>query len=124
MERRKSHRFKTDKVVQGRIPATPVLVTVLDLSTSGCMLRYDGPPIRPGTSILLDLSELSEVAGQVIWRDTQLLGVQFDQDLTADAVVRMVAKDVDHFDQHTALKDRFGRTLPGLRAHLRSGPGS
>lgn len=120
MERRKTHRFKTDRAVQARIPATPVLVTVLDLSTAGCMIRYDGPPIRPGTSILLDLSEMDEVSGQVIWRETEKMGVEFHQELAADAVARLAARDVDHFDQRAALKDRFGRTLPGLRARMRS----
>jgi len=64
-------------------------VHVVNLSTSGMMVRSDAPP-EPGTIAIFDLGSV-ERRGRVIWRDTDRCGVQFMVPLTDTELDRLMA---------------------------------
>ncbi len=107
-----------EKEVVGRIPATPVNVTVLDLSTSGCLVEATAPLIKQGRTILLSLSDSVEIAGQVVWQDGSRFGVQFHREISTDELSSLMVRPDDR-ESGTSLRDRFGRLLPPLSARIR-----
>jgi hypothetical protein len=96
-----------------RVPATPTLATVLNLSASGCLLESDQPCISHGSTILIQLPGACEIAGQVMWCRGSRVGVKFNSGLEAGVVAAILGGD---HAMHEAgnLKDKFGRDLPPL----------
>ena len=123
MDQRKSYRTKVNRTVVGRIPATPIAVTVLDLSTGGCAIEVGAIAIPPGTTILLELSNLVEAAGRVVWSDARRIGIEFYDRLTADELLSVLRDDGNGSPSGaTAIRDSFGRELPPLSAQIRVVP--
>ena len=115
MERRKSYRTVTNRVVTGRAPATPITGTLLNISETGCLLQ-SAHMLRAGTTIVLELSATEEVAGQVAWNKGDKSGIEFHQRLCPETLLGLISTDVDHLDTSAILRDRFGRGLPDLPA--------
>ena len=123
MDQRKSYRTKVNRTVVGRIPATPIAVTVLDLSTGGCAIEVGAIAIPPGTTILLELSNLVEASGRVVWSDARRIGIEFYDRLTADELLSGLRDDGNGSPRGaTAIRDSFGRELPPLSAQIRVVP--
>ena len=107
----------------GRIPATPIRVTVLDLSAGGCALDASGIAIPKGTTILLELSPRVEAAGRIVWSDDEKIGIEFYDQLTAEGLLSVLRDgNNDPAGDEAAMHDRFGRELPPLSAQLRVVP--
>jgi hypothetical protein len=123
MDQRKSYRTKINRTVAGRIPATPITVTVLDLSTGGCAIEIGAIAIPPGTTILLELSKKVEAGGRAVWSDAQRIGVEFYDRLTADELLSVLRESRDDVSgDEAAMHDQFGRELPPLSAQMRVVP--
>ena len=106
-------REAVDRKVRGRVPATPVAATIVDLSNSGCRGRAEGLP-QPGATILLRLFAGEEVAGEVVWRRGDEFGVKFHQEIGDELVARF--QENAAFEESTGgeVRDKFGRRLPPL----------
>lgn len=63
---------------------------LLDVSEGGAMLNAS-PPLPIGCKLLLERQNL-EVPGIVRWIDGNRFGIQFDEPITEDAVLALVAK--------------------------------
>ena len=123
MDQRKSYRTKINRTVAGRIPATPITVTVLDLSTGGCAIEIGAIAIPPGTTILLELSKKVEAGGRAVWSDAQRIGVEFYDRLTADELLSVLREGRDDVPgDEAAMHDQFGRELPPLSAQMQVVP--
>ena len=119
MERRTSHRVELSRRAIGRVPATPIEVTVLNLSATGCLMQVHGERIAPGTTVLLNLTSELEVAGQVVRQAGDQVGLQFHHPLSAQLVMDLLGRDDPRRDIDSPLTDSFGRDLPPLSAHMR-----
>ena len=119
IERRGAHRFTANFRVAGRVPATPVEVTILNLSVRGCLLAHAQESIRVGTTIVLDLSQLDAVTGQVVRQSGDQLAIEFHESLSPEALGRLLPADVDHHSSASELKDRFGRLVPPLNRRFK-----
>jgi len=123
MDQRKSYRTKINRTVVGRIPATPITVTVLDLSTGGCAIEVGSIAIPPGTTILLELTKTVEAAGRAVWADAQRIGIEFYDRLSADELLSVLRDCRQESDgDEAAMRDQFGRELPPLSAQMRVVP--
>lgn len=76
----RARRFKMFHVAEMRVLDARVKVHVVNLSSSGLMLRSDAPP-SVGTVAIFDLG-VAERRGRVVWCDTDRCGVQFMVPLT------------------------------------------
>lgn len=115
MERRKSYRTLTNRIVTGRAPATPFSGTLLNISETSCLLE-SSHPLRTGTTVVLELSASEQVSGQVAWHQGKKSGIEFHEKLLPETLLGLIGTDVDHLDASGILRDRFGRILPDLRA--------
>lgn len=92
MERRTEQRWVANASVSCRIPATPIPVTICNVSKRGCQARigerYD---VRKGFSILIDLTPDLTVLGRVIWQKGNNFGVRFDRPLTEGEVAQAIS---------------------------------
>lgn len=121
MERRDSYRMKTTRRISARVPATPIDVTVLDLSSTGCMIQIDhSAPIAARTTILLALAQHEDIAGEVVWRKRDRAGVQFHERIAVEQLLAMLKSDSPAGDQ-AQLTDGFGRPLPPFPGKIRYG---
>jgi hypothetical protein len=92
MERRIEQRWVANASVSCRIPATPIPVTICNVSKRGCHVRIgELHDVRKGISILIDLTPDLTVLGRVIWQEGNDFGVRFDRPLTDDAVAQAVS---------------------------------
>jgi hypothetical protein len=87
MERRSTDRLTIDLRTTCRVPATPHSVTVVDVSHSGCRLRFGDTNVVPGTTIYLDLQPAASVSGQVAWVGGGNAGVRFHRRLGSELAV-------------------------------------
>jgi hypothetical protein len=117
VERRRSDRSNINATVFGRVPATPVAVTICDISIAGCRVQSDGS-MSPGSTVLLGLLNELEVAGQVVWRKNGWLGIKFHEPIPAADLKRFINPADDQFHGGAGLTDNFGRQLPGLSARI------
>ncbi len=69
--------------------------------------------------MLLELSEVDEIAGQVVWKDGSRAGVKFHEELSEEALRRLVEPEIENSQEDKALRDNFGRPLPPLGAQIR-----
>ncbi|VXC53262.1 PilZ domain-containing protein [Sphingomonas sp. AX6] len=76
----RARRFKMFHIAEMRVLDARVKVHVVNLSSSGLMLRSDAPP-AVGTVAIFDLGA-AERRGRVVWCDTDRCGVQFMVPLT------------------------------------------
>ncbi|MHA3841770.1 PilZ domain-containing protein [Sphingomonas aestuarii] len=76
----RARRFKMFHVAEMRVLDARVKVHVVNLSTSGLMLRSDAPP-STGTTAIFDLG-IAERRGRVVWCQADRCGVQFLVPLT------------------------------------------
>lgn len=79
VERRAEKRFDIDTKVSCRIPATPILSIIRNMSPDGCMLEVTGTSLEPGGTVLLQLVEDQHVVGSVIWANRKRHGIQFER---------------------------------------------
>lgn len=71
----RTRRYKIFHVAEMRVLNARVKVHVVNLSTSGLMLRSDAPP-PTGTTAIFDLG-IAERRGRVVWCQKDRCGVQF-----------------------------------------------
>lgn len=81
MERRLAYRFLADKAVNCRVPATPAIAQLVDISTGGCRIQVQSSLVVPGGTILLELVEGFHAVGKVLWRNGKEAGISFSQTL-------------------------------------------
>jgi hypothetical protein len=96
-----------------RVPATPTLVAVLNISPAGCLFESENPCISRGSTILMIFPLLGEIAGQVVWRERSRIGVKFNSSLGAGVVAAILSRDTTRRAVGN-MKDKFGRDLPHL----------
>ena len=77
MERRITDRMPTEVGVSCRVPASPELATLVDLSRSGCRLEFARRNIDPGATVNLDFRTGKPIGGEVVWTDGSYAGVRF-----------------------------------------------
>ena len=108
-----SLRVSVNLWVVGRVPATPIVANLVDLSETGCRIHsHDGHLIAPGATILLNISTSSEVAGQIVWQRGEQFGVRFRVPISEELVQQLVL-DSSHRDASgLGVLDSFGRPLP------------
>ncbi len=119
MERRKSPRSPVDREVAARIPATPMVARILDMSTSGCLAEAHSPLIREGRTILLNLSGTDEITGTIAWQEGDRVGIKFLEEISQETLSRVLKSDGGESQENTTMRDRFGRALPPLAANFR-----
>jgi hypothetical protein len=119
MEHRRTDRFSTHLQVRGRIPASPIAATILDVSTTGCRLEAASPLVKPGATILLDLPGGGAVAGQIVWRDDAECGVKFHEQISGRIIAQIISGEVAAAPLEDFARDRFGRRLPALRSRTK-----
>ncbi len=85
----RARRFKLFHLAEMRMPGARVKVHVVNLSTSGLMIRSDASP-DPGTIAIFDLGS-AERRGRVVWRDADRCGVQFMVPLTDSELDTLLA---------------------------------
>lgn|GEM_PF-6831498 len=76
----RARRFKMFHLAEMRVMDARIKIHVVNLSTSGMMLRSDVAP-APGTIAIFDLGSV-ERRGRVVWSDSDRCGVQFMVPLT------------------------------------------
>lgn len=116
MERRRNNRSATNREVVAHDPASPIKARILDLSVSGCKALSDSRQIAPGVAVLIDLSENTTIGGQVVWRESDLFGVRFDQNISVETVTLFTQDESVDIKGESFVRDRFGRRLPNLGA--------
>lgn len=110
----RARRFKTFHLAEMRLMDTRVKVHVVNLSTSGLMLRSEAAP-SPGTIAIFDLGA-AERRGRVVWCDQDRCGVQFLVPLTdSELDALMVPSATTQSPARAALK-RLGARLAVSRA--------
>lgn len=72
-----------------RIPHADARITVLNLSATGCKLRTDSEAACKGTTVLVRLSAVDEIPGQIVWREQDLCGVHFHREIPAEMICRL-----------------------------------
>ena len=113
MDRRQAVRSPIHTMVGCRVPATPTLAIVRNLSASGCLLESDEPCICHGSTILVQFPGACEIAGQVMWRRRNRFGVKFNAGLEPGVLAAILGCD-NATHEVGILKDNFGRDLPPL----------
>jgi hypothetical protein len=102
-------------LIAGRVPATPITVQLLDLSRNGCKIQSAKcDRISQGATILLTISNLTEVAGQVVWQRGNSFGVQFSQDISEELIQQVLGDSAQRDSSGPDVFDSFGRILPNL----------
>lgn len=118
MERRQNQRAATNLRLNGRVPASPVLTEVLDLSPGGCRVRAASPLLKRGATILLSIAETTEIAGQIVWQQGREFGVQFHEELSEEALAQLQTGCGDSSPFNQVGRDRFGRRMLPLRSWI------
>jgi len=116
LERRRNNRSITNREVAAHVPASPITARILDISVSGCKAQSDSRWIAPGVAVLIDLSENRTIGGQVVWREADLFGVRFEQNISVETVALFTQGDSVDIKGESFVRDRFGRRLPNLGA--------
>lgn len=119
MERRSTPRTTTSRGVIGRVAATPVRAKIIELSTSGCRAECGNALIQQGRTILLDLSESCEVAGTVVWKYGDRVGIEFAEPISQAELTRLLNVNGGEPPRDQPLQDGFGRPLPPLSGSFR-----
>lgn len=117
VERRVGHRATARQKIHARLAETPLELTLLDLSISGCKARSRNLALAQGASITLVLSESERIPGKVIWCDAGVAGIHFDRALDLESFVRLVQRGVAQARSDATLRDAFGRRLPDLSSN-------
>jgi hypothetical protein len=86
MKVRKELRFATHIATNARVPSSAVDVVVLDVSTTGCLIQTQSILAQVGATILLRLSDIGEVAGELVWKDKNHCGVKFFTPLAEESI--------------------------------------
>ena len=76
-------RIRTHRRLTARIPALPVEVVVLNISTAGCKLRSEKFPFQIGSTVQLSGGARSDFAGQVVWAKGNECGIKFFKALSS-----------------------------------------
>lgn len=84
MATRSSERIPVYCQTMARAPASPVLVTILDISKTGCRIESDSSLLQVGGTVLLDIPGDQQAAGQVVWRKQSSFGIRFYKELSED----------------------------------------
>src|SRR5690349_8245524 len=113
MERRQATRAPTRVTIGCRVPSTPTLANVMNLSVSGCMLESNEPCIMRGSTILLSFPGVHEVAGEVLWQKAKRFGVKFNSSFDEGVLVTLLSRQ-QRSAEPLSVTDSFGRILPPL----------
>lgn len=84
MERRSKSRAPTEVAIRCRVPASPVQVTVKDITAEGCRIALGRWRIQSGTTVVLEVNAEVNVIGRVIWTKLDTAGIKFESDLPAE----------------------------------------
>jgi hypothetical protein len=115
-----SRRESVNLLIAGRVPATPIAVHLLDLSKTGCKIQSpDAERIARGATILLAISNLSEVEGQIVWQKGDRFGIKFHEEISEELIQQVIGDSAHRDSSGPDLLDSFGRTLPSLGSKRR-----
>ena len=87
LDRRNRDRMAVDVLVSCRVPAVPVAARLVDLSKSGCKLRFSKYPPEVGSSVTVALEAGPPVVGEVVWQTIAEAGVRFRRTLSTSQCV-------------------------------------
>lgn len=124
MERRASHRATARQDILARVSDSPVELTLLDVSVSGCKARSKAGAFAAGSRIALPLSPTETVRGDIVWCDSGLIGIRFARNLTLESLMRLVRNGLAESRGEWFVRDTFGRALPepGSKRLMRAKP--
>ena len=92
-DRRCRARVPTARQVGCRLPASPIDGMLFDLSADGCRIRMQAPGfIQPGSTIVVQLADEDEIAGQVVWLEAGDVGLRFYEPLDALLLARALGE--------------------------------
>lgn len=89
MDTRSSERTPVFCQIMARAPATPVPITVLDISRTGCKIESKSPLLQVGGTVLLDFTHGQQAAGQVVWHQQGSFGIRFYRALSAHSYAQL-----------------------------------
>ena len=122
-ERRSHPRIRIRRSVAGRIPATPIVATLLDISQSGCRAQTPQCRLEPGTTILLDLTVSRTVAGQVVWRRGDEFGVKFGLEVPERVIAYLTGEDPLDPDEEGEIPTSSAAGCPSSRGPMEPSAG-
>lgn len=113
-EQRRAARRDVSLPVAGRMPATPIYATLVNLSQSGLMAETADCDVKVGVTMLLELDADTAISGQVVWIENTRFGLEFHTPIDAGTVDRIAAGNSRAGEDAIAITDKFGRKLPEL----------
>jgi hypothetical protein len=106
------------------VPASPVQVTIENISIDGCKIALGKWQLERGTTVLLELREESHVIGRVVWTRLNTAGIKFESQMSPAGFAAAVAglcpstgvtlAAPKHEDVDLRFRDRFGRSVGRL----------
>lgn len=93
MRVRGDERFGSDLATVARLPATGIALSVVDVSHTGCRIRADSELARVGATIIITISDLADVSGEIVWAEGGYCGVRFHTPIS-DELVDQIANDI------------------------------
>jgi hypothetical protein len=78
-----------------RVPASPIVVTIQNISSDGCKIAVGHCKLQRGTTVLLEVSRDVHVLGRVLWTKLNLAGVKFESGLPAELLSAIIEGKTD-----------------------------
>jgi hypothetical protein len=89
MDQRAQARVVTDRELSCRHGGTERAIFVYNLSSDGCMALFEDDAELEDDRIVIVLSRGCEVAGRVVWRHGDFVGIAFARKLDPVTITRM-----------------------------------
>lgn len=93
MKVRTDERFGSDLATVARFPESGIALSVVDVSHTGCRIRSGSELARVGATIIITISELADVSGEIVWAKDGYSGVRFHMPIS-DKLVDQIANDI------------------------------
>ncbi|MFV0645959.1 MAG: PilZ domain-containing protein [Sphingomonadaceae bacterium] len=104
-------RFSQESEVECRIDGIREYVTLYNISCGGCMIETANPAAIVGASIRIELNDVTEMRGEIVWQVGKNIGIKFEVPLHQSAIESMgYSSNFGDFDQHDR-RDRYGIPL-------------
>lgn len=90
MRERANHRFASSTEAVCRVPATPLIAAIIDVSSEGCRGRANSYLVQRGATILVSFASGVELGGQVVWVDGAEFGVRVHVTIPGETVAQLL----------------------------------
>ena len=91
LERRSSFREISDVTIGCRVPASPILANIQNISAAGCKIVLRDRALGRGTTVILELPDKNQVVGQVVWASQKTAGIEFEHQISSDILATFVS---------------------------------